>query len=89
MRSRYARIECDAPNSGRKLCTPRPPSHTAASGYFHRMGPRKDRPFKIGRFEMAHWGTLFLDEVCDIQLEESKLLRALQEKASERLEATK
>jgi transcriptional regulator with PAS, ATPase and Fis domain len=59
------------------------------SGYFHRMGPRKDRPFQIGRFEMAHWGTLFLDEVCDIQLEEFKLLRALQEKALERLEATK
>jgi formate hydrogenlyase transcriptional activator len=45
---------------------------------------------KIGRFEMAHRGTLFLDEVGDIPLDlQPKLLRALQEKAFERLGATK
>jgi len=45
---------------------------------------------KIGRFEMAHKGTLFLDEVGDIPLElQPKLLRALQEKAFERLGGTK
>ena len=45
---------------------------------------------KIGRFEMAHQGTLFLDEVGDIPLDlQPKLLRALQEKAFERLGGTK
>ncbi len=45
---------------------------------------------KIGRFESAHQGTLFLDEVGDIPLDlQPKLLRALQEKAFERLGGTK
>jgi len=45
---------------------------------------------KIGRFELAHHGTLFLDEVGDIPLDlQPKLLRALQEKAFERLGGTK
>lgn len=45
---------------------------------------------KIGRFEMAHRGTLFLDEVGDIPLDlQPKLLRALQDKAFERLGGTK
>jgi transcriptional regulator with GAF, ATPase, and Fis domain len=45
---------------------------------------------KIGRFEMAHRGTLFLDEVGDIPLElQPKILRALQEKAFERLGGTR
>jgi len=45
---------------------------------------------KIGRFEMAHRGTLFLDEVGDIPLElQPKLLRALQDKAFERLGGTR
>ena len=45
---------------------------------------------KIGRFEMANRGTLFLDEVGDIPLDlQPKFLRALQEKAFERLGGTK
>ena len=45
---------------------------------------------KIGRLELAHLGTLFLDEVGDIPLElQPKLLRALQEKEFERLGSTR
>ena len=41
---------------------------------------------KIGRFELAHQGTLFLDEVGEIPIElQSKLLRAIQEQELERL----
>jgi PAS domain S-box-containing protein len=45
---------------------------------------------KIGRLELAHQGTLFLDEVGDLPLEiQPKLLRALQDKEFERLGGTR
>jgi formate hydrogenlyase transcriptional activator len=45
---------------------------------------------KIGRFELAHQGTLFLDEAGDIPPElQPKLLRVLQEQEFERLGGTK
>lgn len=44
---------------------------------------------KVGRLELAHQGSLFLDEVGDIPIEiQPKLLRALQEREFERLGST-
>ena len=41
---------------------------------------------RLGKFELAHAGTLYLDEIGDMPLElQSKLLRALQERTIERL----
>lgn len=45
---------------------------------------------RIGRFELAHKGTLFLDELLDIPMDiQPKLLRVLEQKAFERLGGNK
>lgn len=45
---------------------------------------------RVGRFELAHGGTIFLDEVGEISLEvQSKLLRVLQEQEFERVGGSK
>ncbi|HEX2436659.1 MAG TPA: sigma-54 dependent transcriptional regulator [Methylomirabilota bacterium] len=53
----------------------------------HERGAFTDaRERRLGKFELAHAGTLYLDEIGDMPLElQTKLLRALQERTIERL----
>jgi two-component system nitrogen regulation response regulator GlnG len=53
----------------------------------HERGAFTDaRERRLGRFELAHGGTLYLDEIGDMPLDlQAKVLRALQERTIERL----
>jgi two-component system nitrogen regulation response regulator GlnG len=53
----------------------------------HERGAFTDaRERKLGKFELAHGGTLYLDEIGDMPVElQTKLLRALQERSIERV----
>jgi formate hydrogenlyase transcriptional activator len=56
----------------------------------HERGAFTGAIAKTGRFELAHQGTLLLDEIAELPLElQPKLLRVLQEQAFERLGGTR
>jgi DNA-binding NtrC family response regulator len=72
-------------------CTLLPPSLIESELFGHEEGSftGADQP-RTGRFELAEGGTIYLDDVDDIPLEQqAKLLRAIEEKVFERVGGTK
>ncbi len=68
-------------------CAAIPATLLESEMFGHERGAFTDaRERRLGKFELAHGGTLYLDEIGDMPLElQSKLLRALQERTIERL----
>ncbi len=68
-------------------CASLPETLIEAELFGHEKGAFTDaRKARKGRFELAHQGTLFLDDVDDLELTaQVKLLRAIQEKTIERV----
>ncbi len=77
----FVRINCAA--------IPRDLAESELFGYEPGAFSGADRRGKPGKFEQAHGGTIFLDEIGDLPAEiQAKLLRVLQEKEVERLGGT-
>src|SRR5258708_3047235 len=84
-----------SPRQGRTFiklnCAAIPTGLLESELFGHERGPVTGAMMqKIGRFELAHQGTLFLDEVGDLPQElQPQLLRVLQEQEFERLGSTR
>ncbi|MHB8767303.1 MAG: sigma-54 interaction domain-containing protein, partial [Deferrisomatales bacterium] len=77
----FVRLNCAA--------IPRELAESELFGYEPGSFSGADRKGRLGKFEQAHGGTIFLDEIGDLPLDiQAKLLRVLQEKEVERLGAT-
>lgn len=68
-------------------CAALPPQLIESEFFGHEKGSFTGATEKrIGKFELAHGGTIFLDEIGELPIElQAKLLRVLQEKEIERL----
>ncbi|HEY7650294.1 MAG TPA: sigma-54 dependent transcriptional regulator [Methylomirabilota bacterium] len=68
-------------------CAAIPATLLESEMFGHERGAFTDaKERRLGKFELAHGGTLYLDEIGDMPLElQTKLLRGLQERAIERL----